>query len=349
MWHVEWRPILTGFIATRQTTNSVQSPRQLYDFLASVLPNRISKASSSVSSKEPESIDATEFIADVRDGLNKAPMSVRLTPHMLSLIDWERPLEDPLRRQFIPLGSTTKKDHPKLSLDSLNESHDSPIKGLVHRYQDKALFLGSCLGYLARCNSDYHLACSICPVYCRFCTRSYSVGAETDTVSKTRFLPLQKKWETMFQYMEQTPVLCDIVVSGGDTFSLEPDQLTEIGNRLLSIPHVHRIRFATKGLAVCPSRILDPDDSWTDALIQLTYKGRDMGKSVALHTHFNHPAEITWITATAAQKLFRNGVTVRNQTVLLHGVNNDINTMQLLIRQLAKLNIQPVRQSPYSD
>lgn len=184
---------------------------------------------------------------------------------------------------------------------------------------------------------------SVCPVYCRFCTRSYSVGAETDTVSKKRFLPLQKKWEKVFGYIEHTPHLQDIVVSGGDTFSIQPTQLLEIGNRLLSIPHILRIRFASKGLAVCPSRLLDPADSWTDALIQLSNQGRQMGKSVALHTHFNHPNEITWVTAIAAQRLFKAAVTVRNQTVLLRGVNNDRNTMRELIHQLASLNIQPVR------
>lgn len=69
-------------------------------------------------------------------------MSVRLTPHILSVIDWTNPMEDPVRRQFIPLGSTVQADHPKLRLDSLSEANDSPVRGLVHRYPDKALFLG---------------------------------------------------------------------------------------------------------------------------------------------------------------------------------------------------------------
>ena len=150
----------------------------------------------------------------------------------------------------------------------------------------------------------------------------------------------------MFNYIEKTPSLHDIVVSGGDSFSLEPASLQIIGNRLLSIPHIQRIRFASKGLAVCPSRILDESDSWTKALIQLSNDGRKMGKSVALHTHFNHPNEITWVTSCAAQKLFENSVTVRNQTVLLQGVNHDSDTMLRLICKLAKLNIQPVIVKP---
>jgi len=145
----------------------------------------------------------------------------------------------------------------------------------------------------------------------------------------------------MFEHIEKTPEIQDVVVSGGDSYYLQPDHLRLIGERLLSIPHVKRFRFATKGLAVCPMRILDQADGWTEAFIDLSNKGRSMGKQVALHTHFNHPNEVTWATELAARYLFERGVTVRNQTVLLRGVNDDLQTMAMLIRKLADLNIQP--------
>ena len=69
-------------------------------------------------------------------------MSVRLTPHIMSVADWTSPFDDPIVRQFLPLKSNLLPDHPKLMLDSLNEEHDSPVPGLVHRYPDKVLFLG---------------------------------------------------------------------------------------------------------------------------------------------------------------------------------------------------------------
>lgn len=93
---------------------------------------------------------------------------------------------------------------------------------------------------------------------------------------------------------------------------------------------------------MCPSRILDQEDRWTDALIHVSNFGRKRYKTVALHTHFNHPNEITWITQEAAQKLYRSCIIVRNQTVLLRGINNDLRTMKQLIRDLADMNIQPV-------
>lgn len=185
-------------------------------------------------------------------------------------------------------------------------------------------------------------ATSVCNVYCRFCTRSYAVGANTSTVTKNSLKPTKRRWEEIFNYIENTPQLNDIVVSGGDSFYLSPEQLYDIGERLLAIPHIRRFRYATKGLAVVPSRILDPNDTWTAALIAISNKGKKMGKAVAVHTHFNHPNEITWITKLAAQKLFENGVTVRNQTVLLRGVNDNVSVMKTLIHILADINILPV-------
>lgn len=184
---------------------------------------------------------------------------------------------------------------------------------------------------------------SVCPVYCRFCTRSYSVGAPTEEVSKKKsFLPTRRRWEKMFEYIEKTPRLSDIVVSGGDSYYISPEHLTSITERLLDIPHIRRIRVASKGLAVNPSRILTPGDAWTEALIEASKKARKMGKSVALHTHFNHPNEMTWINRLAAQKLYEEGLVVRNQTVVLRGVNDNVETMKSLIRLLADNNIMPV-------
>ncbi|KXT05234.1 hypothetical protein AC578_8401 [Pseudocercospora eumusae] len=257
--------------------------------------------------------------------MKAAPMSVRLTPHMLSVANWNDPLSDPIRRQFIPLGSTITPDHPALTLDSLRETDDSPVPGLVHRYPDKVLFL----------------ATSVCPVYCRFCTRSYAVGSNTESVTKASQKPGRKRWETMFEYIQSNPAVQDVVVSGGDSYYLQPAQLRLVGERLLSIPNVQRIRFATKGLGVCPMRILDAADEWSDVFIELSNQGRAMGKQVAMHTHINHPREMTWVTEKAARLLFQKGVMLRNQSVLLKGVNDDVPTMSSLVRRLADLNIQP--------
>lgn len=105
--------------------------------------------------------------------------------------------------------------------------------------------------------------------------------------------------------------------------------------------HIRRVRFASKGLAVAPGRII-PGEPWTETLIDLSKQGRKLGKQVCLHTHINHAREITWVTKKAAEYLFEHGVIVRNQAVLLKGVNNTEEDMSELIHALSAINIQPV-------
>jgi lysine 2,3-aminomutase len=130
------------------------------------------------------------------------------------------------------------------------------------------------------------------------------------------------------------------VISGGDTYQLAPKNVTAIGDALLAIPHVRRLRFATKGPAVMPMKILT-DRAWTDAIVGVVDRGRKAGKEVVIHTHFNSPNEISWITQRAMNLLFERGVTVRNQSVLIRGVNDDPATMQLLVRRLSWINVHP--------
>lgn len=273
-----------------------------------------------------EGLVSPSFVEDAAEGFRRAPMAVRVSPYLLSLVDWSNPYEDPIRRQFIPLASTRLPDHPKLRFDSLNEQGDAPVPGLTHRYPDKALFL----------------ALDTCPVYCRFCTRSYAVGPEVEQeeLEKLSLKANKKRWEDVFAYIASRPELEDIVVSGGDSFNLRADQIREIGQRLLAIPNVRRMRFATKGPAVMPQKLLT-DDEWFGALIDVVRRGREMAKDVVLHTHFNHPNEITAITKRAMDRLKAEGVTVRNQSVLQRGVNDDVGTMQLLVKRLAYVNVQP--------
>ena len=273
-----------------------------------------------------EGLVTSSFLDDAAEGFHLAPMAVRVSPYLLSLIDWSNPYEDPLRRQFIPLGSTRLPDHPKLRFDSLDEQGDSPVPGLTHRYPDKALFL----------------ALDTCPVYCRFCTRSYAVGpsVEQEELEKLSLKANKQRWEDVFAYVATRPELEDIVISGGDSFNLRADQIREIGDRLLDIPHVRRMRFATKGPAVMPQKILT-DDDWFEALTGVVHRGRALAKDVVLHTHFNHPNELTAITKKAMDRLFSAGVTVRNQSVLQRGVNDSVETMQLLVKRLGYVNVQP--------
>jgi lysine 2,3-aminomutase len=251
-------------------------------------------------------------------------MAVRVSPYMIAAIDWTRPYEDPIRRQFIPVASQLLPDHPRLTLDSLREQDDMPVQGLTHRYPDKALFL----------------PLQTCPVYCRFCTRSYAIGPDTESVEKAALAKTPEMWRAAFAYIASRPELEDIVISGGDAYNLRAEQVEHIGTTLLKMDNIRRIRLATKGPAVMPMKILT-DAVWVDALAGVVEHGRKLGKDVVLHTHFNSPNEITWITQRAMDELFRRGITVRNQSVLIRGVNDDAETMTLLVKRLSWVNVHP--------
>lgn len=265
-----------------------------------------------------------QVIEDARAGFAKAPMSVRVSPYMIATIDWNDPYNDPIRTQFLPMGTKLMPDHPMLTLDSLGEQDDAPVAGLTHRYFDKALFL----------------VLDVCPVYCRFCTRSYAVGQDTQEVEKVHMNASPKRWAKIFQYISERPELEDIVISGGDMYQLAPAHLKTVGETLLKMPNIRRIRFATKGPAVLPMKLLT-DKAWMEALSHVADLGRKMRKEVALHTHFNHPNEITWITELAMNELFDRGIYVRNQCVLQRGVNDDKETMRLLVKRLGHVNVHP--------
>ncbi len=269
-----------------------------------------------------EGLASREFIDDARAGFQKAPMAVRVSPYAMSIINWNDPYNDPIRTQFIPLASKLLSDHPRLTLDSLHEQDDSPVPGLVHRYVDKALFL----------------PLNVCPVYCRFCTRSYAIGPDTEDVDKVSLAKTPAQWQDAFRYISERPELEDIVISGGDVYQLPPKNLKLIGDALLDIPNVRRMRFATKGPAIMPSKIIT-DVAWLDALTSVVERGRKLGKEVVLHTHFNNPSEITWITQKAMRLLFERGIFVRNQSVLIRGVNDDKRVMQLLVKRLGNINV----------
>lgn len=264
------------------------------------------------------------FLQDVQRGLEIAPMPMRLTPYVISLIDWQNPYPDPIRIQFIPVASTKVSDHPKLRLDSLNEMHDSPTPGLVHRYHDKALFL----------------PVESCPVFCRFCTRSYAIGADTRLVNKVKHGYAASQWESIHTYVSSHAEIEDIVVSGGDSYLLTPLRLKEIASMFLGIPHIRRIRFASKGPSVMPMKILT-DQDWTGALVDAAAEGRRKNKEVCFHTHFNTVNVITGITRKAMNHLYQNGVTVRNQSVLIRGVNDSLSSMISLVKQLSFMNVRP--------
>ena len=126
-----------------------------------------------------------DLLQDIEAALRIAPMNIRITPYVLALIDWENPVDDPLRKQFLPIASQMLPDHPYYLADSLSEDVDAPVPMLTHRYPDKVLFL----------------PLTTCPVYCSYCTRSRIIGGSTETVDKDTYGANTERWEEAFEYL----------------------------------------------------------------------------------------------------------------------------------------------------
>jgi lysine 2,3-aminomutase len=196
-------------------------------------------------------------------------------------------------------------NHPKASRDSLHEAEMWVVEGLTHRYPTKVLAE----------------LLSTCPQYCGHCTRMDLVGNDVPQVEKLKFhVPQKNRHQQILEYLQRTPGVRDVVVSGGDIANLHITQLEPFVSALLDIPNIRDIRLASKGLVGLPQHFLQ--DDVVAGLERLARKAFSRGVDLALHTHANHAEQVTPLVGRAARKLLEIGFRdVRNQGVLLRGVN----------------------------
>ena len=238
---------------------------------------------------------------------HKGSLPVGITPYYASLLDPDYPRQ-PLRRTVIPVCGEYLRA-PGESDDPLGEDAHSPVPGLVHRYPDRVLFLVN--GY--------------CAVYCRYCTRARMVGYPD---GEYHFSTSQ--WERAISYIEATPTIRDVLLSGGDPLTLADEKISWLLNRLRRIPHVEFLRIGTKVPAVLPQRI-------TSTLTRILKRYHPLWMSI----HVTHPDELTPEVRQACNRLADAGIPLGSQTVVLAGVNDDLETMKRLFHGLLKVRVRP--------
>ncbi|HPQ44827.1 MAG TPA: KamA family radical SAM protein [Syntrophales bacterium] len=231
---------------------------------------------------------------------------VAITPYYASLIDPDDPMQ-PLRRTVIPVSVEKIKSLGE-NEDPLGEEKDTIVPGLVHRYPDRVLFLLT----------------NTCSTYCRYCTRSRSVGGHTDTDLPT------DRWNKAIEYIESNPSIRDVLLSGGDPLTLPDNTLESLLSRLRSIPHVEVLRIGTKAPVVMPQRI-------TPALCRMLGHFHPLWMNI----HFTHPEELTQEVRRACENLANAGIPLQSQTVLLSGINDDVDTMRRLFHGLVMMRVKP--------
>ena len=230
---------------------------------------------------------------------------VDITPYFASLIDPHDP-HDPIRAQVVPTAAELAPFTAMME-DSLAEDAHSPVPGLVHRYPDRVLMLVT----------------TQCATYCRYCTRSRIVGDPTATFSR-------KDFDAQIAYLEKTPQVRDVLLSGGDPLVLAPKLLDEILGRLRAIPHIEIVRIGSRVPVFLPQRI-------TQELCDMLAKYHPLW----LNIHVNHPNEITKELAEACDRLTRAGIPLGNQSVLLAGVNDCPHVQRQLVQDLVRIRVRP--------
>ncbi len=230
---------------------------------------------------------------------------VDITPYFASLMDPDDP-NCPVRKQIVPTEAELVPFHSMME-DSLAEDKHSPVPGLVHRYPDRVLMLVT----------------TQCASYCRYCTRSRIVGDPTQTFSRTDF-------DAQIEYIEQTPQIRDVLLSGGDPLTIAPKTVDMILARLRAIPHLEIIRIGSRVPVFLPMRV---NQQFTDML--------EKYHPLWLNIHVNHPKEIAPELAAACERLAKAGVPLGNQSVLLAGVNDSVRIQRKLAHELVKIRVRP--------
>ena len=238
--------------------------------------------------------------------LSRTTLPMAVTPYYASLLDSEDPGQ-PLRRTVVPLPHEQVWS-PGEAADPLDEEEDSPVQGLVHRYPDRVLFLVT----------------DFCSTYCRYCTRSRMVGNARDHRGG------HDNWEKALSYIEATPTVRDVLLSGGDPLTLPDDALAWLLNRLRKITHVELIRIGTKVPVVLPYRV-------TPALTKMLKRYHPVWMSI----HVTHPDELTPEVSQACERLADAGLPLGSQTVLLSGINDSVETMKTLFQRLLRIRVKP--------
>jgi lysine 2,3-aminomutase len=217
-----------------------------------------------------------------------------------------------IKKTGVPLFKQAVPDLQELHdnegmVDPLNEENLSPVPNLVHKYPDRALFL----------------VCHECAMYCRFCTRKRKVG-------KSEMVINEKTFTAGLEYLQATPAIREVLLSGGDPLMLSDAKLDHLLTALRNIPSIEVIRIGTRIPCTLPMRV-------TPELAAMLKKHHPL----YINTHFNHPAEITKESSRACTLLADAGIPLGCQTVLLKGVNDDVEIMKTLMRKLLAIRVKP--------
>jgi L-lysine 2,3-aminomutase len=214
--------------------------------------------------------------------------------------------DDPLLRQVLPAAAELA-DQADYVADPVGERSALRARALLQKYRGRALLITT----------------STCAVHCRYCFRREFPYAEQSGEAP--------RWSEALAEIRADASLEEVILSGGDPLSLSNARLESLTRALADIPHVRRIRVHTRQPVVLPSRVDAGLLSWL----------RSAPLRTVLVLHVNHPNELDAELAAACGKLRATGVTLLNQSVLLAGINDDVDVLSELSRRLFDAGVLP--------
>ncbi len=240
------------------------------------------------------SLTEKEHRAVANAKVHKIPFGI--TPYYLSLMDLSNggTWDSAIRAQVLPPGDYVDKmvDHrvnKECSMDFMIEHDTSPIEGITRRYPN-IVILKPIL---------------TCPQICVYCQRNWQIE---DVYSENAALSVEKL-EKAIQWIESTPEINEVLITGGDPLLLSDENLERLLSRLAKIEHIIRIRIGTRTPVTLPQRI-------TDSLVRTITRFHEPGRrEIVLITHFEHTTEVTPDAMVGVQKFRLFGVEVYNQLV----------------------------------
>ncbi|MDF3055114.1 MAG: beta-lysylation protein EpmB [Gammaproteobacteria bacterium] len=246
-------------------------------------------------------LDVDTFIS--QHAINEFPL--RVPRRFVSRMEKGNP-QDPLLKQVLPIAPEMQLTSG-YSQDPLEENNANPIPGLLHKYHGRLLLLVS----------------GGCAINCRYCFRRHFPYNEN--------APGTQGWDRVIDYIQKDNSISEVIYSGGDPLVAKDDMLASLTQKIASIPHVSTLRIHTRLPIVIPERITASLLSWfTQTRLR-----------PVLVTHANHPNEIDHHVMAAIQRLRQAGVIVLNQSVLLRGINDEVETLVHLSQKLFEAGALP--------
>ncbi|MFK7839416.1 MAG: lysine-2,3-aminomutase-like protein [Bdellovibrionales bacterium] len=216
------------------------------------------------------------------------------------------PDNDPIARQYIPTPAELIQT-PEENADPIGDEAHTPVKGIVHRYPDRVLFKPA----------------NVCAVYCRYCFRREKVGPGSDILN-------EEERNTAINYIANNKEIWEVILTGGDPLVLSSKQLSNMMRQLQAIDHIKVIRFHTRVPIADPKRIT-----------KNTLGALDSEKTIYMALHINHAREITKDVRHTLKQLQKQGIILLSQSVLLKGVNDSVETLETLYRELVAIGVKP--------